>query len=247
MIAYHGLPMTPVLDMVRAMKGKAVMVSYANPEQMEVAAEMASEVALDNGTFPAWMKGVDPDFDGYLEWATLWLRHPAVVWCLIPDKIDGTEADNDALLVAWPLPIHVSVPVYHFHEDLGRLKRLMDNYPRIALGSSGEFADIGTRKWWRRMQEIMGVACDEDGYPIRKYHGLRMLDPQVTSHVPLSSGDSTNVARNVGIDKAWTGPYVPKSRWVRALVMMDRIEHHATARRWVHASGGVQQNMELLG
>jgi hypothetical protein len=204
-IAYHGLPMTPVLDMVRAMKGKAVMVSYANPEQMEVAAEMASQIALDNGTFPAWIKGIDPDFDGYLEWATLWLRHPAVVWCLIPDKIDGTEEENDTLIDAWPLPDALSVPVFHMHESLDRLRQLMKRFPRIAIGSSGEFAEIGTTKWWIRMAEIMEVICDAEGMPLVKIHGLRMLDPQVTSHVPLSSGDSTNVARNVGIDKAWTG------------------------------------------
>jgi hypothetical protein len=97
------------------------------------------------------------------------------------------------------------------------------------------------------MAEAMNVLCAADGYPTVKIHGLRMLDPVLFSHIPLSSADSTNIARNVGYDERWTGPYVPKSAWVRALVMMDRVEHHASARRWCSTSSGVQQNMELIG
>jgi hypothetical protein len=97
------------------------------------------------------------------------------------------------------------------------------------------------------MAEIMEVVCDIEGFPRVKLHGLRMLDPVLFSHVPLSSADSCNVARNIGIDHAWTGPYVPRSKWARALVMMDRIESHASARRWCGRGAGVQQNMELIG
>lgn len=97
------------------------------------------------------------------------------------------------------------------------------------------------------MAELMEVLCTGDGLPRCKLHGLRMLDPVLFSHLPLASADSCNVARNIGIDQAWTGPYVPRSRWVRALVLMDRIESHASARRWSRSSAGVQQNMELIG
>ena len=62
-----------------------------------------------------------------------------------------------------------------------------------------------------------------------------------------ASADSCNVARNIGIDKAWNGPYAPKSRHSRAIIMMDRIESHASAHRWCRQSSGVQQNMELVG
>jgi hypothetical protein len=33
----------------------------------------------------------------------------------------------------------------------------------------------------------------------------------------------------------------------RNLVLMDRIEHHASARRWCRRAAGVQENLELLG
>lgn len=74
-----------------------------------------------------------------------------------------------------------------------------------------------------------------------------MLDPTLFSHLPLSSAGSCNVARNIGIDQAWTGPYVPASKSVRAIILMDRIESHASAYRWCADSAGVQQNLDLFG
>lgn len=220
------------------------MVSYEDPRQIAESAEVCQSVVLDNGAFSAWRAGKKHDFDGYQAWAAQWLKHPAVEWCVIPDVIDGDEEANDELLANWELPGERSVPVYHMHESLDRLERLVDAYPRVALGSSGTYKDPGTKQWWDRMAAIMEVCCDEEGYPLTRLHGLRMLDPDLFSRLPLSSADSCNVARNIGIDKAWKGPYVPSSKWARALVMMDRIEAHASARRW---QGGAFRNWELFG
>jgi len=247
LIHYHGLPMTPTSDMVRAMRGRHAMVSFEHPGQIEEATEVCQSVVLDNGAYSAWRQGKKHDFTGYLEWCTHWLRHPAVEWCVIPDVIDGDEEANERLLCSWTLPPAFSVPVFHLHEMLSRLRQLIRRYPRIALGSSGRYVDPGSPAWWQRMAEIMRIVCDEDGMPLVKLHGLRMLDPVIFAHLPLSSADSCNVARNIGIDQAWSGPYVPTSKHMRALVMMDRIEHHASSRRWDGRSAGVQQNMELLG
>jgi hypothetical protein len=246
MIHYHGLPMTPAADMVKAFAGRHGMVSFEHPDQIENAAEVCQSVVLDNGAFSAWKSGRPHHFKGYALWAEQWVRHPAVDWCVIPDVIDGDEDANDALLNIWPLSRSVSVPVYHMHESLDRLERLCNDYPRVALGSSGKWADPGSVNWWARMAEVMSACCDDDGIPITKLHGLRMLDPVIFSHLPLSSADSCNVARNVGIDQAWNGPYAPRSRAMRALIMMERIEAHASASRW-SPSMGVQHNLELFG
>lgn len=247
MIHYHGLPMTPTQDMVKAFAGRHAMVSFEHTQQIEIAAEVCQSVVLDNGAFSAWKSGKPLDFNGYVEWVTKWLKHPAVEWCLIPDVIDGTEGQNDMILHRWPHGLLGGVPVYHMHEDLERLERLVGRYPRVALGSSGEFAEIGTASWWARMNEMMRVACDADGMPKTKLHGLRMLDPVVFSHVPLGSADSCNVARNVGIDSRWHGPYAPKTKGMRALLLMDRIENHASAHRWNAEAAGVQHNLDLIG
>lgn len=247
MIHYHGLPMTPVEVACKAMRGKHAMVSFASAAQVSLAAEVCQSIALDNGAFSAWTQQTEFDADGYLAWATKWMKHPAADWCLIPDVIDGNERDNARLVADWPLPRAYSVPVWHLHESLDYLRWLMISFSRIALGSSGQFATPGTPAWWGRMAEAMQILCDEDGMPRVKIHGLRMLDSVIFSHIPLSSADSTNVARNIGIDKAWTGAYAPASREMRAQIMMDRIESHASASRWDAVSGGVQQNLALFG
>lgn len=248
MIHYHGTPMTPAADMREAFEGRHAMVSFHDARDIDVATEICKSVVLDNGAFSAWRAKEKYDYAGYQDWARRWLRHPCVEWAIIPDVIDGDEHANDVLLADWELPMNVSVPVYHLHESLDRLERLIDaGYVRVALGSSGEFAQPGNSKWWWRMAEVMEVACDEEGFPRCKLHGLRMLDPDHFSHLPLTSADSCNVARNVGIDKAWNGPYAPADRAARADILMRRIEKHASARRWCRSGGGVQRNMELLG
>lgn len=248
MIRYHGTPMTPIADMLKSFANRHAMVSYAHPEQIEACVEICWSTVLDNGAFSAWSNGETYDFAGYTEWATKWLKHPCVEWAVIPDMIDGTEDENDALLATWSLPKEVSVPVWHMHESLERLQRLVQSYSRVAIGSSGEYALIGSKEWWFRMSQAMSVMCDEDGFPRVKIHGLRMLDPGVFSKVPFASADSTNVARNVGMDGRWKGhPYASRSRAVRALILMDRIDSHATCAYWVPSAIGAYQNMELFG
>ena len=233
--------------MVRSFAGKHAMVSFAHPEQIELAAEICQSVVLDNGAFSAWKAGQPFDFEGYHDWAAKWVLHPAVDWCVIPDVIDGSEAQNDALLRDWKLPVAVSVPVYHMHESLERLERLAAEYPRVALGSSGEFAMVGTEEWWLRIADMMDVVCDSEGRPRVKLHGLRMLDPGVFSKLPLASADSTNVARNVGIDSAWRQSYAPHSKAMRALILMERIERHASSSYWDRHCINAYQNMQLFG
>lgn len=208
MIHYPGLPMTRVMDMIRAMRARHAMLSFHDARQIEEASEVCQSIVLDNGAFSAWRQGIPYNFAGYQTWAAYWLKHPCVESAVVPDVIDATEQENDQLLSEWSLPLAVSVPRYHLHESLERLNRLCA-YPRIALGSSGQFAHPGSREWWSRLAQIMTCLCDQQGYPRCKLHGLRMLDPVIFSHVPLASADSCNVARNIGIDSAWTGPYAP--------------------------------------
>lgn len=82
------------------------------------------------------------------------------------------------------------------------------------------------------MAEAMNAVTDSDGLPITKLHGLRMLNPEVFTRIPLSSADSTNIAQNIGIDSAWRGTYVPTNKDIRALVMRDKIEANQSAKNW---------------
>jgi hypothetical protein len=184
--------------------------------------------AVDNGAFSAWVAGRPvTDWRPFYEWAEACRRIPACDFAVIPDVIDGDEAANDALLDEWPLPLWFGAPVWHMHESLERLERLAHQYPRVCIGSSGEYATVGNEVWWVRIGRAMAAACSADGRPLCKLHGLRMLNPKVFTRLPFASADSTNIGRNVGIDQKWAkGNYLPTTKEARAQVMRQRIEAH---------------------
>jgi hypothetical protein len=232
---YHGLPITPMTAAVRAVKNGHAFVSFAHPEQLSVAIEVCSSFAIDNGAFPAWKANAPiSDWGPFYQWAAECFRVPTCDFAVVPDVIDGSEADNDALLAEWPLPRWFGAPVWHMHESLERLARLVHEWPRVCLGSSGEYSVVGTAAWWGRMRLAMLVACDTQGAPLARLHGLRMLNPKVFSRLPLASADSTNIARNIGIDDAWRGTYPPFTKDARATVMRERIEHENSPARFNH-------------
>lgn len=253
MIHYHGTPFSGEMKNNMALAGHHAMVSYAKPTAMDIVAEVCQSFALDNGAFSAWKSGKELDFDDFLRWAAYWLQHPGCDFALIPDVIDGTEKENDDLIdsvfLQGDFRFHKSQwsPVWHLHESIDRLVKLCDEWPRVSFGSSGDYAEVGTRSWWNRMAEAMDEITDDDGLPMCKLHGLRMLDPGIFSYIPFASADSTNVARNIGIDIRWTGPYVPRSAFTRALVIMDRIEGHACAAKWHKGFSMKTANFDLLG
>lgn len=233
MIHYHGLPITPETCCVTAIGGGHPFVSFPNRGQLESAIAVRQSFAIDNGAFPAWRSG-EPikDWRPFYEWAAQCKRVPSCDFAVIPDVIDGSEPDNDALLSEWPLPKWFGAPVWHMHESLDRLERLASSYPRICIGSSGEFSSVGSAVWWGQMARAMRVICNDDGEPLCKIHGLRMLNPEIFSRLPLSSADSTNIAMNIGIDKAWKGTYSPQTKEARALIMRQRIESVNASAKW---------------
>jgi len=245
MIAYHGTPSGGKrLDAAQWLMGRHALVPFPRQDDMGIVAEVCKSFVFDNGAFSAWKRGEVLDFTAYVEWCQKWYRHPGFMWALIPDVIDGTEAENDALLAAWPKHIP-GVPVWHLHESLDRLSRLVKGYPIVALGSSGQWKTPGTAKWWVRMSEAMDVACDEEGRPLAKLHGLRQLDPKIFTLLPYASADSTNAAMNSG-SKDRFGMYVPATTGQCAAVIADRIEINQSAATWDRSLAPIQQGLGLF-
>jgi hypothetical protein len=234
LIHYHGTRITPETAAVVALTAGHACIRHGEDGQLAVAISVCQSIMLDNGAFPAWTKGITiTDWTPYYLWAAECQRLPLCDFAIIPDVIDGDEAANDDLLDEWPLGKFFGAPVWHLHESLGRLQRLVRDWPRVCLGSSGEFAKIKTAAWWQRMAQAMQVACDEDGRPFCKLHGLRMLDPEVFTRFPFASVDSTNIARNVGLDTNWSnGNYLPATKEARAAVMRGRIEKENAPPVW---------------
>lgn len=243
MIHYHGTPIGGSRqDVARFLRGRHALVPFFRQEDIGAVAECCASFVFDNSAFSIWKTGGVLDVPGYIRWCETWARHPGLDWCLIPDAIEGGEAENDALLREWPSALRVKgVPVWHLHEPVERLRRLCDEWPTVALGSSGDYASPGTAGWWRRMDEAMRAACDEQGRPLARLHGLRMLNPEIFTKLPLASADSTNAAVNSG-SLGRFGMYLPPTSAQRAAVIADRIEANNSAPVWVPLA----QQMELV-
>lgn len=239
MIRYHGSPITPLDAAYAVWRGKHGMVSFANPEQISLLAEVSQSWTIDNGAYSFWGQGTPYPFEAFMDFCYQWRDHPGLDWIVAPDVIGGSEDENDALLEKFidqrPVPIPFIVPVWHLDESVPRLVDLSNHYDRIALGSAGEY-ELGTPEWWGRIGQAMDAIC-EDGKPRVKLHGLRMMNPALFGKIPFASVDSTNVAQNLGAPR-WNSPYQPLTKTARAITLADRIENSPAATVW--KGNGVQ-------
>jgi len=238
MLHYHGTPIGGAKqDAAKFLIGRHALVPFSYPVDLPIVLDVCQSFCLDNGAFTAWKKGGSVDFDAYFAWVNAVRQHPAFDWCLIPDVIDGTEADNSDLVMKWLRigPKAKGVPVWHMHESMEWLEWMVDRFEWVALGSSGQWSTPGTEPWWKRMDEAMSVICDSEGRPKCKLHGLRMLNPDVFTKLPLSSADSTNAAVNCGSLQRF-GMYKPPTAAQRAEVIAERIEAHNSAPIYMSAN-----------
>lgn len=194
MIHYHGTPITPRAQLQR-MAGRHFCVSFASPQDLQTCLSIGQSVMLDCGAFSAYTRGVPLDIGGYFKWLEPILSPPH--WCIIPDVIDGTLEDQYAMLSKWPrevLGYDNAASVFHIHMPLSHLHFLCNAHPRVCLGSSGEYWQIGTAKWIHRIDEIFNY-LSRNFRTMPYIHGLRMLS-QVDGGWPFASADSTNVGQN---------------------------------------------------
>lgn len=215
MIKYHGTPITSKNKDVlhKALTGRSALVSYANQQDLQDCLEICDKIMLDNGAFSTWsdlkkgkIKSINwkEHWGNYYKWV---LKHfKNIDYFIIPDVIDGTEKENDELITDFLRKVRYgygfdfmykkAIPVWHLNESLEKLRGLMEFFGYIAFGSSGEFSQLGTEAWHKRMNEAMRVVCNKEGFPTVKIHMLRCLDAKLFTQYPFYSGDSTNLARN---------------------------------------------------
>lgn len=201
MIKYYGTPITSEDKIIlhQALTGRNGLVSFANQQDIKDCFKICNNVILDNGAFSTWkqkkgkLKKIDwvKHWDNYYKWVEKYSKRELY---FIPDVIGGSEADNDALLK--DNPFADGVPVWHIAESLDRLERLASDYDYIAFGSSGEYSELGTYEWHKRMNEAMKKVCDSNGVPLLKIHMLRCLEPKIFTQYPFYSGDSSSLGRN---------------------------------------------------
>jgi len=215
-IHYHGTPIKP-RPILETLAGKAFCVSFYDRRQIARCSEIGDGLMLDNGAYSMWTRELATDWPKYYRWVERWSGPK--VWAVIPDVIGGDEADNDRLIAEWPSSL-VGAPVWHMHESILRLCRLAEKWPRVCIGSSGDFRLVGSMRWHQRMTEAMNMLCG-DGPPPVELHMMRGMI-MAGSIYPFASVDSTDLARNhvrkrrsaLNMAKRWEAAHCPTT-WQR--------------------------------
>jgi len=189
-IHYHGTPITPKLAL-REMLGRHFCVSFAAPQDLADCLAIGASVMLDNGAFSVHTRGGKLKTAEFYAWIKPHLGHPH--WAVVPDVIGGAVEQQRNLHDGWPYPLALGAPVWHLNLPLEFLFELVDRWPRVCLGSSGQFWNVGGPEWCARMDEVFNALARRDRF-LPNIHGLRMLSQ--IRHWPMASADSTNVAQN---------------------------------------------------
>jgi len=193
MLKFHVTPITPKKVFETYMKNESVLISFLLPQDLKRANGLCNKVYIDNGAYTFYRQNLTPDWNKFYSF----LEGKKFDMFFIPDSIGGGELENDLLIDSVPDKwIDKGIPVWHLHESLERLQRLIDRFDYVALGSSGIYWKIGTDKWFFRMNEAMKVLCDSEGYPKVKIHMLRCLNTKIFPLFPFYSADSSNFAQN---------------------------------------------------
>lgn len=206
-----GLPLNPapLLDQLR---GQSFCVSYYHRhrlgKQIDQAIDLVGDdgiLLLDNGAFTAWQSGETltwEHWERFAEWAAdIMARCPQAV-AVVPDVIGGTEKENWDLMNDFQCSGIVDtdrcMPVWHMHESLDYLRNMTDwNY--VAIGSSGQYAKVGTRKWHKRIRTAMRTINRQTLRHGMHRPWIHMMRAQSEMHgYDFDSCDSCNVAVNHG-------------------------------------------------
>ena len=191
MIHYHGTPITPIAQLL-TMAGRHFCVSHMKPDDVARCHQIGQSVMLDNGAFSKWKSGKHTDWPKYYDWCDQWLDYPTT-WAVIPDTIDGGSQEQDALIREWPHGKR-GAPVWHMDEPLHRLQSLCEDWPRVCVGSTAEYATVLSRSWCGRIDEMFNsLAVTFSRIPnLHMLRGMQLSGRQW----PFASVDSTDIAQN---------------------------------------------------
>lgn len=211
-IHYHGSPITPNDVLLGPMAGRHFCVSHAWPRQLELLMSVAQSILGDCGAFTIYQMlkkellrrqavGEVVDFDDLrlpVDWTAYYSWSERILvkaenWVIIPDVIDAGSQEQDALIRQWPHGQR-GAPVWHMDEPLDRLLQLVDTWPKVCIGSTGQFWQILSEDWEARMDEVWEALQGRHRF-LPWIHMLRGMQ-LVAYRWPFSSVDSTDVAQN---------------------------------------------------
>jgi hypothetical protein len=209
--AIYGLPLNP-MPLLDELAGASFCVSYATRaklgRQLDDAIRLVGAdgiLLVDNGAFSLHKQGISSRDESYLEgyeaWAAEILERCPQAIAVIPDVIDGSEAENAEMVRTTLLDSERAMPIWHMHESLDYLLYLCEGFEYVGIGSSGQYWQCGSPAWQARIAEAFAAIdkweAESNGAYIRPR--LHMMRAQSQAHLyPFDSSDSTNVAMNHG-------------------------------------------------
>tara|TARA_R100001440_G_scaffold75170_1_gene101765 strand:- start:577 stop:1254 length:678 start_codon:yes stop_codon:yes gene_type:complete len=206
MIHYHGTPISPIPALLE-LAGRHFCVSHMSPQDVARCHQIGQSVMLDNGAFSKWKSGKATDWAKFYDWCDRWLDYPTT-WAVIPDVIDAGSQEQDALIREWPHG-KKGAPVWHMDEPIHRLLSLCDDWPRVCVGSTAEYACVMSSAWCFRMDEAWNAVSQQfNRLPI--LHMLRGMQLS-GKHWPFASVDSTDIAQNH--NRKQNTPRLMADRW----------------------------------
>lgn len=153
------------------------------------------KIFLDSGAYSAFTKGVTitiPEYAAFIN-----KNRDIIHWAAnlddlkAKDKSEGAEATwrNQKLLEKEVPGVYV-LPVYHVREDPKYLKRIIDNYPFMAIGAMVPESIPDLR---RMLDELWGrYLTDAKGRARLKVHGFGLTTIDLLRRYPWYSVDSTS-------------------------------------------------------
>jgi hypothetical protein len=223
--AVHGTPITPK-RLLESLRGSSFCVSFARPEQLEDALRLVGEdqiLVLDNGAWSHFQRGGAIDRAAFWEWANAAQARSEVAVAVIPDVINGSEADNlmevsYALRAGFAEFPERTMAIWHLNESLEQLEKLARLMNFVGFGSSDQYDVQRHRQAYEARVREANAVLDR----VEREHGRRpwvhlMRGLGVLKDLPrFESADSVNVAINCHRLKAEHGDD-------RARVMAERI------------------------
>lgn len=201
------------------MVDKAFCISFWYRGQVRTVETITKDVMYDNGAFTAYTKGKDIDWKTYYSWLEPRLFEDRR-WAVIPDVIDAGSQLQDALLKDWPLGKERGAPVWHTDEPIDRVLRLLDEWPRVCFGSTGEHWNIQSQVWRDRLSEVWDEILKRHKEP--NVHMLRGM--QVLHDYPFTSADSTTFGQNSHNYDNPTLPHEDLNRYNGRKLYLERVE-----------------------
>jgi hypothetical protein len=210
-LTIFGLPLNP-LRALDELAGASFCVSYATRKklgpQLADAIRLVGEhgmLLVDNGAYSLHRRGVatrdESYLDGFEAWANNILRLCPQAVAVIPDVIDGTEAENAELVRTTLLDRDRAMGVWHLDESLEYLIWLCESLNFVAFGSAGRYSNYNSPAWHARVAEAFAAIdkWEAEGEGANLRPRLHMFKVQSKAHLfPFDSSDSCNVARNHG-------------------------------------------------